>query len=81
MRVIKNGKILSVDLDYFDEFILNILKEEGAARISEITAEVLSFYHIQDLQIVYFIDKLIEKKKIKIVEKGERHFLDKIKLI
>ena len=82
MRIIENNEILSIDLNYLDEYIINLLKEKGITTISKLTIEIMSKYHTQDLIIVYFIDKLIQKEKIKIVEKSkERHFLDKIKVV
>ncbi len=81
-RVIDNGKIISTNLNYFDDFILNYLKENGVSKISRVAGEIMAEYHIQDLQLVYFIDELIKQNKIKVVEKSkERHFLDKIELV
>lgn len=82
MRVIDKGQVLSENLDYFDNFILNLLEMRGSSKISRIAGEMLSTYHIQDSQIVYFIDELIKKGKIKIVEESkERHFLDIIDIV
>ena len=79
LRVINNGNVLSVDLDYFDDFILSLLKQNGVLSIVSLTGLFLSNYHILDLQVVYFIDNLIRKGKIRIVEESsDRHFLDKI---
>lgn len=82
MRVIKNGKVLNVDYKYFDEIILNKLKELKTTTISKLVANLMMEYHIRDIEFTYFIDELIKQNKIKIIEKDkERHFLDKIELV
>lgn len=82
LRVMENDRVLSVNLDYFDDFILNILRSKGVSKISSICGEFMANYHIMDLQIVYFIDKLIEKGKVRIVEESDkRHFLDRIEVV
>ena len=52
LRVIDNGNVLSVELDYFDDFILSLLKQNGVLSIVSLTGLFLSNYHILDLQVV-----------------------------
>lgn len=54
--------------------ILNLLKELGEVKIVTLVGLFMSNHIIQDLIICYFINRLINDKKIKITKYGNRFF-------
>lgn len=66
LRVIENGIIKSVSMDYYDDYILSSLKKMGKVRISQLVAKLMENVYLHDIFFVYFINRLIDKNKIKI---------------
>lgn len=81
LRIIEDGQIKNLPFSYYDEEILSRLKHNGECTIANLVGELMGNFVINDmgdLEYLYLIDILIKKNMIKITEKGERHFLDKI---
>jgi len=81
LRIVNDNEIQNLPFSHYDEEILSRLKQKGECTIASLVAELMGNLVINDmgdLEYLYLIDILIKKNKIKIIEKGERHFLDKI---
>ena len=74
IRLMIDKKIKLVSYDYFDDIIINKLKELGKVKESRLVANLLSEYNLVDLIFVYLINRLINKNIIKVIEKNERAF-------
>ena len=68
MRIIENGKIKSVSLDYYNDVILNRLNELGETKLVSLSADLMRDYHMYDIFITYLIKRVIKLKKIKILK-------------
>lgn len=84
LRIFDEGKVKNKKYaDYYDT-ILNILREKSACTIANLIADCMIKRVINDsgdLLYLFLIDQLIELNKIKIIEKGTRHFIDIIDLV
>ncbi len=81
MRILENKEVKSVSFDYYNDMILDKLKSLGEVKLIKITGIIMQEYYLSDIVIVYLIDRLIEKNKIKIVkESNERYFENVIAL-
>lgn len=78
MRILEDKEVKLVSFDYFNEEILDRLKELGEVKISRLTGSFMSDYYLKDLVIVYFIDRLIKQDKIKIIKVSEKRFFENI---
>ena len=74
LRILEDGKVKSVSFDYYNEEILNLLKELGKVKIARLVGLFMSKHYLQDLVISYLVNRLIENDKIKVVSYGERFF-------
>ena len=74
MRILENKKVKFVSFDYYNEEILNLLKELGEVKIVRLAALFMNNHYLQDLVVSYFIERLINDGKIKIINYGERFF-------
>lgn len=83
LRVLENGEIKNKKYaDYYD-IILSILKEKRICTIANLVGECMAREVINDAGSIlygFLIDRLINLKKITIVEKEERHFVDIIEM-
>ena len=80
MRVIKDGKILNVNYDYYDSKILKTLQIIGKCRKIDLIIELEKNIYVNDSLLIVLIDELINIKKIKIIEKASNHLYDIISL-
>ena len=81
MRILENRKVKLVSYDYYNDIILEKLKSLGEVRIIKLTGLLISEYCLQDLLLVYLINRLIEDNKIKIVKTDEeRRFKSTIRI-
>lgn len=81
MRILEDKKIKLVSFDYYNEILLNILKEQGEITICRLTALFMMEYHISEMIVCYLIKRLIKQNEIRItVISDERYFLNKIEL-
>lgn len=74
MRILENKKVKLVSFNYYNEEILNLLKELGEVKIVRLVGLFMNNHYLQDLVISYFVSKLISDKKIKVIKYGERFF-------
>lgn len=74
MRILENKKVKLVSFDYYNEEILNLLKELGEVKIVRLVGLFMSNHYLQDLVISYFVDRLINSGKIKVIKHGKRFF-------
>lgn len=84
LRILENGEVKSKSYsDYYDN-ILNSLRERMPCTIANLVGDCMVKRLINDAGDMLYsliIDQLIELNKIKIVSKGERHFVDTIALV
>ena len=74
MRILENKKVKLVSFDYYNEEILNLLKELGEVKIVRLVGLFMSNHYLQDLVVSYLVDKLINNGKIKVIKYGESFF-------
>ena len=74
MRILENKKVKLVSFDYYNEEILNLLKELGEVKIVRLVGLFMNNHYLQDLVVSYFVDRLINEEKIKVIKYGERFF-------
>lgn len=67
VRFIEEGVMNSVNFDYFDEPLLDVLKTIGEVSIIEFVGDLIGNYFLNnagDMEYKYLIDRLIKKNKI-----------------
>jgi len=74
MRILENKEVKLVTFDYYNDQLLNILKDEGEIKVVRLIALFMKDYFLQDTVVAYLISRLIKKKKIKVIKHGERFF-------
>lgn len=74
MRILENKKVKLVSFDYYNEEILNLIKELGEVKIVRLVGLFMDNHYLQDLVVSYFVDRLINEEKIKVIKYGERFF-------
>jgi hypothetical protein len=72
LRIIQDGKVVSINYDYFNDEIIFILTKKGSTSVIDIIYELMVKYHLYDRVFKFLINKLIESGKIKIIESNER---------
>ena len=83
LRALENGEVKSKKYSDYYDIILSILKERTPCKIASLIGECMAkevLNDARDFVYLYLIDQLIDLNKIKIVEKGTRHFVDTISL-
>lgn len=84
LRVLENGEVKNKRYSDYHDIILSILKERTPCKIASLIGECMGKEVLNDARdFVYLtlIDQLIDLNKIKIVEKGTRHFVYTIDLV
>lgn len=80
-RVLENGKVKSVSIDYYDNIILDNLRIMGKVKMVKLVAKIMREFELQDILFVYFIERLIKKDKIKIYHDNSiRYFENQIEI-
>lgn len=84
LRFMLNGTVKSVAIDYFDEAIIERLKNLGKVEISKLVADlmgnpIIPFVYYSDYIYVYLINRLIDKKLISINVANDKRLIDLIK--
>ncbi len=74
MRILENKNVKLVSFDYYNEEILNLLKKLGEVKIVRLVGLFMNNHYLQDLVVSYFVDRLINEEKIKVIKYGERFF-------
>ena len=80
MRVIKDGKILNVNYDYYDSKIMETLQIIGKCRKIDLIVGLEKNIYVNDSLLIVLIDELINARKISIIEKASNHLYDIISL-
>ncbi len=83
LRTLENGEVKSKKYSDYYNIILSILKERKSCKIANLIGECMVknvLNDARDFVYLYLIDQLIDLNKIKIIEKGARHFVDTIAL-
>lgn len=78
MRVLENGIVKSVSINYYDNMILNKLKKLGQVKISKLVAMLMKEIYLTDNLYVYLIKILIENDKIRIVKIDDNRFFNSV---
>ena len=81
LRVISNGFVNSVSIDYYDDYILDKLQLMGKVKISRLVGVLMQDIYLHDIMWVYLINRLIKKHRIKIIiDKSVRYFENLIEI-
>ena len=78
MRILENGIVKSVSIDYYDNVILNELKLLGTIEVVKLVAILMKNVYLIDSLYVYFIKRLIENNKIKVVKLDKNRFFNSV---
>lgn len=66
LRIINQGYVKSVSIDFYDNYILDTLKLMGKVKMSQLVAKLMGEVYLHDTMYVYLIKRLITNNKIKI---------------
>ena len=81
LRVIDQGSVKSVELDYYDHYILDTLQSLGKVKMSKLVGILMSKVYLNDTMYVYLIEILIKQQKIKItLNSGTRYLKNFIEI-
>lgn len=80
LRIIDNGIVKSVDYSYFDDEIINYINKNNIVSVKTLCYELSKKYCLSDTVFVYLISRLVDMKKIKIVEENDKFIKSVIKL-
>lgn len=78
MRVLENGIVKSVSINYYDSLILDKLKLLGTVKVSKLVSMLIQEIYLMDILYAYLIKKLIKNSKIKIVKINNDRFFDNV---
>ena len=78
MRVLENGTVKSVSISYYDNMIIDKLKELGQVKVSKLVAMLMKEIYLIDNLYVYLIKRLIKNGKIKIIKHDNIKFFDSV---
>lgn len=82
LRVIKQGCVQSVSIDYYDKWILDTLKSLGKVKMSKLVAILMGKVNLMDTMYVYLIERLIKDNKIRITrDTSIRYFENLIEIV
>lgn len=75
LRVINQECVKSVDLSYYDCYILDTLQSLEKVKMSKLVGTLMMNVYLIDIMYVYLIERLIKCKKIKItLNSGANYF-------
>ncbi len=82
LRIMDNGEIKSVAMDYYHGMILAKLRALGCCRVAKLVADLMfEEVYLTDNQYVFFIEQLLAAKAIKVVANNARFFDAKIAIV
>ena len=70
--------VKSVSIDYYNNVILNELKLLGTIEVVKLVAMLMKSVYLLDSLYVYFIKRLIENNKIKVVKLDKNRFFNSV---
>ena len=77
-RVLEDGIVKSVSLDYYDDYILDTLKDLGKVKICQLIGRLMQEVYLQDVLYEYLINRLIDNKKIIIYKDDNSKYCDNL---
>lgn len=72
MRIMENNNVKCVSFDYYNDTILELLKELGEVKTIKLVARLMANIYFSDIFLTYLIYRLIKKGKIIITKKENR---------
>ena len=78
MRVLENGIVKSVSINYYDNIILNELELLGTVKVMELVAMLMKNVYLIDSLYVYFIKRLVKSGIIKVVKECKDRFFNNV---
>lgn len=81
VRIIVNGEVKSVTYNYFDDEIIDLLKNKESLRIIDLSYDLVRKYRITSNLFIFLISRLIDLKKIEVIERNEMFIKSVIKLV
>ncbi len=76
LRVLEDGIVKSVSLDYYDDYILDTLKDLGKVKICQLIGRLMQEVYLQDVLYEYLISRLINNEKIIIYKDDNSKYCD-----
>ena len=75
----RDGQVKLVNFSFYDDIILNLLKNLEPCKVSVLVAHLLGEYdHICDIIYSFLIDRLITNNKIKLIKENKDRFFNSI---
>lgn len=71
LRIVQNENVKSVNYDYFDNEIINMIDKLKSTKIIDLTYELSKKYYISDSVFVFLISRLIDLGRIKVIKSNE----------
>lgn len=81
MRVIENNEIKNVSLDYYNDIILDKLREFGQVETVVLIGNLMRDIHLFDSLFMYLVERLIELGDIIVVKREDRLWKSVIKVM
>lgn len=72
MRIMENNNVKCVSFDYYNDTILDLLKELGEVKTIKLVGRLMANIYFSDIFLTYLIDRLIKENKIIIIKKEKR---------
>ena len=80
MRIMENNNVKCVSFDYYNDTILDLLKELGEVKTIKLVARLMANIYFSDIFLTYLIDRLIKENKIIITNKENRLWKSTIRI-
>jgi len=80
MRIMENNNVKCVSFDYYNDTILDLLKELGEVKTIKLVARLMTNIYFSDIFLTYLIYRLIKKGIIIITKKEKRLWESTIKI-
>lgn len=77
-RIIENGIVKSVSLNYYDNYILDTLSRIGKVKISQLIGKLMQKVYLQDNLYKYLINNLIKNGRIIICRDNKVSYCDNL---
>ncbi len=80
MRIMENNNVKCVSFDYYNDTILDLLKELGEVKTIKLVARLMANIYFSDIFLTYLIYRLIKKGIIIVTKKEKRLWESTIKI-
>ncbi len=78
LRIIENGIVKSVSLNYYDKYILDTLSKIGKVKIRQLIGKLMQKVYLQDNLYKYLINNLIKNGRIIICRDNKVSYCDNL---